>query len=290
MHLISWNDEIIPNWSNNTLSFVTIIYRIFIENVGYIICVLVSLSLSLSMFDRSILVSRAFLKFTARRMRSRRAERWKLELKARSLHRVYSVKEKYIKLRVAMYARNLQFSANCIRFKLISIFCTQKGIDSDFLDSIVPFSAKIRRKERSSKLASRKTAKDSFIFGRGEGGGERRGKSGRLELLSRLPSFPSRKNYISRRLVSRLSPVARRPFATEILPSLKCKVSENKGKQDGGARVLWQFPPLVKYEPFRTCSRELLPASIKQIRNFPICRQISRSKHSANKASSFDFS
>lgn len=143
------------------------------------------------MFDRSILVSRAFLKFTARRMRSRRAERWKLELKARSLHRVYSVKEKYIKLRVAMYARNLQFSANCIRFKLISIFCTQKGIDSDFLDSIVPFSAKIRRKERSSKLASRKTAKDSFILGRGEGGGERerRGKSGRLELLSRLPSF-----------------------------------------------------------------------------------------------------
>ena len=172
LHLISWNDEIIPNWSNNTLSFVTIIYRIFIENVGYIICVLVSLSLSLSMFDRSILVSRAFLKFTARRMRSRRAERWKLELKARSLHRVYSVKEKYIKLRVAMYARNLQFSANCIRFKLISIFCTQKGIDSDFLDSIVPFSAKIRRKERSSKLASRKTAKDSFILGRGEGGQE----------------------------------------------------------------------------------------------------------------------
>lgn len=126
------------------------------------------------MFDRSILVSRAFLKFTARRMRSRRAERWKLELKARSLHRVYSVKEKYIKLRVAMYARNLQFSANCIRFKLISIFCTQKGIDSDFLDSIVPFSAKIRRKERSSKLASRKTAKDSFILGRGEGGGRER--------------------------------------------------------------------------------------------------------------------
>lgn len=245
------------------------------------------------MFDRSILVSRAFLKFTARRMRSRRAERWKLELKARSLHRVYSVKEKYIKLRVAMYARNLQFSANCIRFKLISIFCTQKGIDSDFLDSIVPFSAKIRRKERSSKLASRKTAKDSFILGRGEGGGREREEEkvvGWNCSLAFFPSFLSRKNYISRRLVSRLSPVARRPFATEILPSLKCKVSENKGKQDGGARVLWQFPPFVKYEPFRTCSRELLPASIKQIRNFPICRQISRSKHSANKASSFDFS
>lgn len=158
--------------------------------MGYIICVLVSLSLSLSMFDRSILVSRAFLKFTARRMRSRRAERWKLELKARSLHRVYSVKEKYIKLRVAMYARNLQFSANCIRFKLISIFCTQKGIDSDFLDSIVPFSAKIRRKERSSKLASRKTAKDSFILGRGEGGGGEREKRKKWSVgIALSPSF-----------------------------------------------------------------------------------------------------
>ena len=141
------------------------------------------------MFDRSILVSRAFLKFTARRMRSRRAERWKLELKARSLHRVYSVKEKYIKLRVAMYARNLQFSANCIRFKLISIFCTQKGIDSDFLDSIVPFSAKIRRKERSSKLASRKTAKDSFILGRGEGGGEREKRKKWSVGIALSPSF-----------------------------------------------------------------------------------------------------
>lgn len=75
------------------------------------------------------------------------------------------------------------------------------------------------------------------------GGGERRGKSRRLELLSRLPSFLGK--ITSRRLVSRLSPVAR-PCATEILPSLKCKVSENKGKQDGGARVLWQFPPLPR--------------------------------------------
>lgn len=87
-----------------------------------------------------------------------------------------------------MYARNLQFSANCIRFKLISIFCTQKGIDSDFLDSIVPFSAKIRRKERSSKLASRKTAKDSFILGRG-GGGEREKRKKWSVGIALSPSF-----------------------------------------------------------------------------------------------------
>ena len=223
------------------------------------------------MFDRSILVSRAFLKFTARRMRSRRAERWKLELKARSLHRVYSVKEKYIKLRVAMYARNLQFSANCIRFKLISIFCTQKGIDSDFLDSIVPFSAKIRRKERSSKLASRKTAKDSFILGRGEGGGREREEEkvvGWNCSLAFFPSFLSRKNYISRRLVSRLSPVARRPFATEILPSLKCKVSENKGKQDGGARVLWQFPPSLNMNRFERALESCSPLRLNRFEIF----------------------
>lgn len=122
-------------------------------------------------------------------MRSRRAERWKLELKARSLHRVYSVKEKYMKFATR---RNVckKFTIFCVRFKLISIFCTQKGIDSDFLDSIVPFSAKIRRKERSSKFASRKTAKDSFILGRGEGGGGEREKRKKWSVgIALSPSF-----------------------------------------------------------------------------------------------------
>lgn len=67
-------------------------------------------------------------------------------------------------------------------------------------------------------------------------GGERKkgkGKSRRLELLSRLPPFLGKLHLA---VLFRVSPVARL-FATEILPSLKCKVSENKGKQDGGARA-----------------------------------------------------